>query len=72
MLVNGLAPSVVTIVGEVTRAWNRVGAIVQNVVQERVRTHAETQIVPIDDILQPRLRGTIALVLQKHFQPLAS
>jgi hypothetical protein len=27
---------------------------------------AETQIVPINDTLQPRLRGTIALVLEKH------
>jgi glucokinase-like ROK family protein len=69
MLVNGLAPSVVTIVGEVTRAWDRVGPIVQKVVKERVRTHAATRIVPTDDVLQPRLRGTVALVLQKHFQP---
>jgi predicted NBD/HSP70 family sugar kinase len=69
MLVNGLAPSVVTIVGEVTRAWNRIGPIVQEVVEQRARTHAVTRIVPTDDILQPRLRGTVALVLQKHFQP---
>lgn len=69
MLVNGLAPSVVTIVGEVTRAWNRIGPIVKSGVKERACTHAATRIVPMDDILQPRLRGTIALVLQKHFQP---
>ncbi len=69
MLVNGLAPSVITIVGEVTRAWKRVGPIVRRVVEERARTHAGTRIVPVDDILQPRLRGTVALVLQKHFQP---
>jgi predicted NBD/HSP70 family sugar kinase len=69
MLVNGLAPSVVTIVGEVTRAWDRVGPIVEKVVEERARTHAATRIVPTDDVLQPRLRGTVALVLQKHFQP---
>ena len=69
MLVNGLAPSVVTIVGEVTRAWGRVGPIVQKVIKERSRTHASTRIVPTDDVLQPRLRGTVALVLQKHFQP---
>jgi predicted NBD/HSP70 family sugar kinase len=69
VLVNGLAPSVVTIVGEVTRAWERIGPIVQKVAEEKVHSHAETRIVPTDDILQPRLRGTIALVLQKHFQP---
>jgi predicted NBD/HSP70 family sugar kinase/DNA-binding XRE family transcriptional regulator len=69
MLVNGLAPSVVTIVGEVTRAWGRVGPIVQRIVEGGARTHAGTRIVPTDDLLQPRLRGTVALVLQKHFQP---
>jgi glucokinase-like ROK family protein len=69
VLANGLAPSVITIVGEVTRAWDRVGALVEKVVQEHVRTHVETRIVPTDNNLQPRLRGTIALVLQKHFQP---
>lgn len=69
MLVNGLAPSVVSIVGEVTRVWKRIGPIIQRAVEERARTHAVTRIVATDDILQPRLRGTVALVLQKHFQP---
>jgi glucokinase-like ROK family protein len=69
MLINGLAPSVIVVVGEVTRAWKRVGPLVQNVVQECARTHASTRIVPADDVTQPRLRGTIALVLQKHFRP---
>lgn len=69
MLVNGLAPSVITIVGEVTRLWDRVGPIVERVVAERARTHAGTRIVPSDAAAQPRLKGTIALVLQKHFQP---
>jgi predicted NBD/HSP70 family sugar kinase len=72
VVINGLAPSVLTIVGEVTRAWDRVGPAVQKVIEQRVRTHAETRIVPTDDFLQPRLRGTVALVLQKHFQPLVS
>ena len=69
MLVNGLAPSVITIVGEVTRAWSRMGPIAQQEIEQRARTHANTRIVPTDDVLQPRLRGTVALVLQKHFQP---
>lgn len=69
MVVNALAPSVITIVGEVTRAWNRLGPIVQRVIEQHARTHAKTRIVPTDDVLQPRLRGTLALVLQKHFQP---
>jgi predicted NBD/HSP70 family sugar kinase len=69
VLVNGLAPSVITIVGEVTRAWDRIGAIVQEVVREKARTHASTRIAPTDNALDPRLRGTVALVLQEHFQP---
>ena len=69
MLVNGLAPSVITIVGEVTRAWDRIGPAVQSAVKERARAHTATRIVPTDSALQPRLRGTVALVLQKHFQP---
>jgi predicted NBD/HSP70 family sugar kinase len=69
MLVNALAPSIITIVGEVTRIWGRVNPIVQRVVQERARTHARTRIVPSDNSTQPRLRGTVALVLEKHFQP---
>lgn len=69
MLVNGLAPSAVSMVGEVTRAWKRIGPIIEGTIEERARTHAVTRIVPTDDVLQPRLRGTVALVLQKHFQP---
>lgn len=69
MLVNGLAPAVIVVVGEVTRAWKRVGPIVQSVVRDCARTHAGTLVVPADDAARPRLRGTIALVLQKHFRP---
>ncbi|MFZ0964931.1 MAG: ROK family transcriptional regulator [Terriglobia bacterium] len=70
MLVNGLAPAAIVVVGEVTRAWQRVGPIIQGEVQQYSHTHAATRIVPADDATQPRLRGTIALVLQKHFRPL--
>jgi predicted NBD/HSP70 family sugar kinase len=69
MLVIALAPSVITIVGEVTRVWDRIGTIVQDVVRERARTHAATRIAPTDNSLDPRVRGTVALVLQQHFQP---
>ncbi len=69
VLVNGLSPSIVTIVGEVTRAWSRIGPIVQKIIADRVHSHSQTRIIPTNDILQPRLRGTVALVLQKHFQP---
>lgn len=67
MLVTGLAPDVIVLVGEVTRLWNRVGPAIEQMVKQRTYTHAATRIVPADPVTQPRLRGTIALVLQKHF-----
>ena len=67
MLVTGLAPDVLVVVGEVTRAWETVGPVVAEVVKNRSFTHAATRILPTNPEAQPRLRGTIALVLQKHF-----
>jgi len=67
MIVTGLAPEVIVIVGEATRAWQRVGPIINDVVAKRSSTGMTTRIVPTDPNTQPRLRGTIALVLQKHF-----
>jgi predicted NBD/HSP70 family sugar kinase len=67
LLVTGLAPDIIVVVGEITRAWNLVGPIINDVVKSRSFTHASTRIVPTDPAVDPRLRGTIALVLQKHF-----
>jgi predicted NBD/HSP70 family sugar kinase len=67
MLVTGLAPEVLVVVGDITRAWNRVGPMVDEAVKSRSFTQAGTRIVSTDPDAQPRLRGTIALVLQKHF-----
>jgi len=67
MLMTGLAPEVIVLVGEVTRAWKRLGPIVNGVVKRRLPIPVNTRIVPTDPDTEPRLRGTIALVLQKHF-----
>jgi predicted NBD/HSP70 family sugar kinase len=67
MLVTGLAPDVLVVVGDVTRIWSRVGPVVENAVKRRSFTHAPTKIMAADPDNQPRLRGAIALVLQKHF-----
>lgn len=66
MLVTGLAPDTIVLVGEVTRAWERVGPIVNRIVEQHQPTRVNTCIVPTDPDAEPRLRGTIALVLQKH------
>ncbi len=67
MLISGFAPSLIVLIGEVTRAWARVGPIIKTTVAERAPMVKMTRIVPSEDSAQPRLRGTIALVLQKHF-----
>lgn len=67
MLMTALAPEVIVLIGEVTRAWDRFGEIVNNVLKDRLPTQPNTRIIPTDPSLQPRLMGTIALVLQKHF-----
>lgn len=67
MLVTGLAPDVLVVFGECTQAWSRIEPIIRDVLKSRQPTHASTLIMPTDPSTQPRLRGTIALVLQKHF-----
>jgi hypothetical protein len=67
MLVTGLAPEVVVVVGDVTRAWKIVGPIIKESVKRRSFAHAGTRILPTDSEAQPRLRGAISQVLQNHF-----
>ncbi|HET7625605.1 MAG TPA: ROK family transcriptional regulator [Verrucomicrobiae bacterium] len=67
ILVTGLAPEMIIVVGEVTRAWKRVGPIIEKIVKQRSVTWATTRIIAADPAEQTRLRGTVALVLQKHF-----
>lgn len=67
LLVTGLAPDVIVVIGEATRLWHRIGPVIEKTVKSRSFTHATTRIIPADPSAQPRLRGTIALVLQKHF-----
>jgi predicted NBD/HSP70 family sugar kinase len=66
-LVTGLAPQVVLVIGEITAAWERVGPIVLDVVKRRTLSSNTTLIVPTDPATQPRLRGAVALVVQRHF-----
>ena len=66
-LVNGLAPEVIAIVGEVTGAWERIGPLVDARVKARALPHQATRIVATDRSTQPRLRGAVTLVVQQHF-----
>ena len=67
VLVTGLAPDVIVVIGEITRAWSRISSVIENAINRHSFTRAGTKVVPADPSSQPRLRGTIALVLQKHF-----
>ncbi len=67
MLIAGLAPDVIVVVGDVARVWDKVGPVVMEVIQQRCSTHANTKIMASGLVPQPRLRGIVALVLQRHF-----
>lgn len=67
MLVTGLAPGLVLVVGEVTRAWSIVGPAVEASVTQRI-PGALPRILPAGEGAEARLRGTVALVLRKHFE----
>jgi predicted NBD/HSP70 family sugar kinase len=67
MLVMGLAPDVIVVVGDVTHAWDKVHPIIQDVVRRWASTHPAVRIVASNPASQPRLRGIIALVLQRYF-----
>lgn len=68
MLISALSPSMIVVIGEITRAWERVEPIIKKVLKARMPgSNVTTRIVPAHDNLQPRLRGSVALILQKHF-----
>ena len=66
-IINGLAPQVVVIIGEVTGAWKRIGPVVERIVRERSLPMIAPRFVPTDPATQPRLRGAVTLVVQQHF-----
>jgi predicted NBD/HSP70 family sugar kinase len=67
MIVAGLAPEEIVIVGEFTRMWNRFGPVIEKEVAAAVLVGSPPRVRPAADPGMARLRGTIALVLKKHF-----
>ena len=68
MIVAGLAPERIVVVGDVTRAWPRFGPVMEAEVQAQVLPGSSAPcVIPAHEDGMARLRGTIALVLQKHF-----
>ena len=67
MLVSGFSPETIVVAGEVSGAWDRVEPIILEVIKQRCPALVIPQIRATDPATQPRLRGAIALMLQKHF-----
>jgi hypothetical protein len=64
MIVNALNPSRIIVGGEITAAWDLVGADVRTGISQRslTDTAASTPIIPEVASRHPRLRGATALV----------
>ena len=68
MVVAGLAPERIVVVGDLTRAWHRFGPVIESEVQHQILPGGiPPALIPAHEDGMARLRGTIALVLQKHF-----
>jgi predicted NBD/HSP70 family sugar kinase len=68
MIVAGLAPERIIVVGDLTRCWHRFGPVIEAEVLDQVLPGGcPPRLVPAYEDGMARLRGTVALVLQKHF-----
>jgi predicted NBD/HSP70 family sugar kinase len=70
MIIATLSPEEIVFVGEFTRLWNRLGPLIEADVASAVLVGKPPLVRPA--AAEPsvaRLRGTVALVLQKHFGP---
>jgi len=72
MVIAGLSPEEVVFVGEFTRLWNRMGPVIEAEVAASVLVGKAPRVRPAAaEPSMARLRGAVALVLQKHFGPSA-
>jgi len=68
MIVAGLDPEQIVIIGDLTRSWHRFGPVIQAEVQAQgLSGGVAPKLIPVHEDGMARLRGTVALVLQKHF-----
>jgi predicted NBD/HSP70 family sugar kinase len=68
MIVAGLDPEEILVIGELTRSWNRFGPVIQAEVDaQTLKGGIPPRVTPVHEDGMARLRGTVALVLQKHF-----
>jgi hypothetical protein len=68
MIVAGLAPERIMMIGDLTRSWHRFGPVIEAEVQaQSLPGGRPPAVVPVHEDGMARLRGTVALILQKHF-----
>jgi predicted NBD/HSP70 family sugar kinase len=68
MIVAGLSPERIQLVGDLTRAWKRFGPVIEAGVRSQVLPGGRMPaLVPVHEDGMARLRGTVALILQKDF-----
>jgi predicted NBD/HSP70 family sugar kinase len=68
MIVAGLDPEQILVIGDLTRSWQRMGPIIDAEVRAQALTGGVSpRLVPVHEGGMARLRGAIAMVLQKHF-----
>ena len=68
MIVAGLAPERIIVIGDLTRSWHRFGPVIEAEVRAQVLPGGcPPSLIPAHEDGMARLRGTVALVLQKHF-----
>jgi predicted NBD/HSP70 family sugar kinase len=68
MIVAGLAPERIIVIGDLTRSWHRFGPVIEAEVKAQILPGGGIPLVmPDHEDGMARLRGTVALVLQKHF-----
>jgi predicted NBD/HSP70 family sugar kinase len=70
MIVAGLAPEEIVVVGECTRQWERFSPVIEAEIAAGMLVGKPPLVRPAEGNMA-RMRGTVALVLQKHFTPSA-
>lgn len=72
MIVAGLAPERIVVIGDLTRSWQHFGPVIESEIQAQVLPGGcVPRLIPTHEDGMARLRGTVALVLQKDFGALA-
>ena len=69
VIVAGLAPEEIVVVGEFAGQWQRFGRVIEAEVAAATLVGTPPRVRPAENPGMARLRGTIALVLKRHFGP---